>query len=136
MNFCQNCSACYCVNVSGQRKSERIQRIIFTEKFSLSWSNKQRVSHSIITNNSACKTLQAHSEQLNTSTDKEDQEAELKSFVCFKGRSGYRGLPRFSLCLTNRIRICRSILRLAYPNVSCFKNSGSTCLAYLLILYL
>ena len=25
----------------------------------------------------------------------------------FKGRSGYRGLPRFPLCLTNRIRICR-----------------------------
>ena len=35
LKFCQNCSAFYCVNVSGQRKSERIQRIIFTEKFSL-----------------------------------------------------------------------------------------------------
>ena len=64
-------SACYCVNVSGQRKSERIHRIIFTEKF----------SHPIVTNTSACKTLQAHSEQLNTSTDEEDQEAELKPFV-------------------------------------------------------
>ena len=28
-------------------------------------------------------------------------------FVCFKGRSGYRGLPWFPLCLTNRICICR-----------------------------
>ena len=83
------------------------REIFFTEKFSLSWPNKQRVSHSIVTNNSACKTLEAHSEQLNTSTDKEDQEAGLKSFVCFKGGSGYRGLPRFPLCLTNRICICR-----------------------------
>ena len=41
------------------------------------------------------------------STDKEDHEAELKPFVCFKGRSGYQGLPRFPLCLTNWIRICR-----------------------------
>ena len=80
-------SACYCVNVSGQRKSVRILEIIFTEKFSLSWPNKQRVSHPIVTNNSVCKTLQARSEQLKTSTDKEDQEAELKLFVCFKGRS-------------------------------------------------
>ena len=36
------------------------------------------VSHSIVTNNSACKTLQAQSEQLNRSTDEENQEAELK----------------------------------------------------------
>ena len=28
-------------------------------------------------------------------------------FVCFKGRNGYRGLPWFPLCLTNRICICR-----------------------------
>ena len=29
------------------------------------------------------------------------------SFVCFKGRSGYRGLPRFPCCLMNQIRVCR-----------------------------
>ena len=28
-------------------------------------------------------------------------------FVFFKGRSGYRGLPRFPLCLMNWISICR-----------------------------
>ena len=28
-------------------------------------------------------------------------------FVCFKGRSGYQGLPRFPLCLTKQIRIWR-----------------------------
>ena len=30
-----------------------------------------------------------------------------KWFVCFKGRSGYRGLPLFPLCLTNQNCICR-----------------------------
>ena len=30
-----------------------------------------------------------------------------KAVICFKGRSGYRGLPRLPLCLTNQIRICR-----------------------------
>ena len=31
--FFQNCSDFYCVSFSGQRKSERIERIIFTKKF-------------------------------------------------------------------------------------------------------
>ena len=30
--------------------------------------------------------------------------------MMFKGRSGYRGLPRFPLCLMNRIRICREMI--------------------------
>ena len=36
-------------------------------------------------------------------------------FVCFKGRSGYRGLPRFPLCLTNQIHICNSPKRRELP---------------------
>ena len=31
IKFLQNCSAFFCVNFSGQRKSEKIERIIFTE---------------------------------------------------------------------------------------------------------
>ena len=133
LKFFQNWSVCYCVNIYGQRKSEIIQRIIFTEKFSLSWPNKQRVSHSIVTNNSVCKTLQAHSEQLNTSTDEEDQEAELKPFVWFKGRSWYWGMPRFPLCLTNGIRICRVSLKVmsSLHTVGVYEKPGPRAKTYI-----
>ena len=57
------------------------RELFFTEKFNLSWSNKQRVSHPIVTNNSSCKTLLAQREHFNTRTGEEDQEAELKPFV-------------------------------------------------------